>query len=527
MSDSKFLSISTTDEWPVKQLDATIFDSPDVAMRILRLIIMSKQWIHRRVETFSFNDSRTLTRSLSVDFTIPNQAPKVDIGDGHTITILPIGILRRGHVNRITLRDEQGKVLSFGQFSQSATLYRRMLREWLKRTAPYAENDEVVNDAIDKVTNITDIKNGMRGESEWDDPEKVDKKVADLADEIKGCYDEINDYHPFIAVFKHIGRNVHFLIPLEDASPFQHRVIKYSYERPVEWHYEKSHYFKRELGLGLFKFVAPVCNATYGQSYHFELTAPDGLVVRQAELQDRATHKRFGTNIDQQGPQVTADLHAVDVPWEVQADAQIVVALERRGWVSIALTVAAIVLFAFTTATVSIPATSHEFKSSWAAEPGALITLFLTSVAVILALLLKPEDKGMATTFQAPVRRCVFASGFLPILFGLIVTLFYGDTWLQFILYGTLFAAAVIFATTLRLFQLSCSVPSQPKRQRKTRKQRLSPPIHTEARMGRAAYSNDEWSTPHSHDRVRQTAESIRLNGQPGTIVYRDFSVFE
>lgn len=52
----------------------------EVAPALVDLLFNSHQWVNRRVDSVSFPDDVTITRSVSVDFRIPSAAPAISIG---------------------------------------------------------------------------------------------------------------------------------------------------------------------------------------------------------------------------------------------------------------------------------------------------------------------------------------------------------------------------------------------------------------------------------------------------------------
>lgn len=71
----------TDDSWP-DEIHLGKLRDPAVVVAVLQLLIRMQQWVHRRVETVAFCDGTTITRRVSVDFTVPAQAPAVRLAAG-------------------------------------------------------------------------------------------------------------------------------------------------------------------------------------------------------------------------------------------------------------------------------------------------------------------------------------------------------------------------------------------------------------------------------------------------------------
>ena len=69
---------------------------PEIGERALDLLLTAHQWVHRRVETLTFVDAGIVRRHLSVDLTIPADAPVLAQGhNGSSFHLLPVTCLPR------------------------------------------------------------------------------------------------------------------------------------------------------------------------------------------------------------------------------------------------------------------------------------------------------------------------------------------------------------------------------------------------------------------------------------------------
>jgi hypothetical protein len=67
-------------------------------------------WVHRRIESLEFLDTRAIRRRISVDFDVPADAPRIYVGD-QEFRLVPITNLPKGNLVAFDLRDENDQAL--------------------------------------------------------------------------------------------------------------------------------------------------------------------------------------------------------------------------------------------------------------------------------------------------------------------------------------------------------------------------------------------------------------------------------
>jgi len=135
--------------WP-SGLYRDAFEDPHRAAHILQLLLSSQTWVHRRVEAVIFRDGTTATRKVSVDFTLPSQAPTCAVcarwsqANGHhpdgdptgaaTLELpprlVPITLLPKRSLINFDLRDESGAALPHLELRQNQDLTFALLCIW-------------------------------------------------------------------------------------------------------------------------------------------------------------------------------------------------------------------------------------------------------------------------------------------------------------------------------------------------------------------------------------------------------------
>ena len=137
--------------WP-SGLYRDAFEDPHRAAHILQLLLSSQTWVHRRVEAMIFHDGTTATRKVSVDFTLPSQAPVCEVctrwpqaddhhGRGGPATpspvaapprLVPITLLPKRSLINFDLRDETGAALPHLELRQNQDLTFTLLSIWAR-----------------------------------------------------------------------------------------------------------------------------------------------------------------------------------------------------------------------------------------------------------------------------------------------------------------------------------------------------------------------------------------------------------
>lgn len=82
-----------------------------IAPDLIRLLFTSSEWVNRGVDSLSFPDDLTVSRSIGIDFTIPQNSPIVRMGDSSNAVLLPIARVRKAPMAQFHFKDEAGRTL--------------------------------------------------------------------------------------------------------------------------------------------------------------------------------------------------------------------------------------------------------------------------------------------------------------------------------------------------------------------------------------------------------------------------------
>lgn len=93
-------------------------------MRLLRLYVGSKGWVHRRVDTFWFTEPGSVRRSVSLDLTL---SPEDEIVGSRHAVVVPLGILPKEPLRGLQVRGPVGETLPVLTTQQNSILASSMM----------------------------------------------------------------------------------------------------------------------------------------------------------------------------------------------------------------------------------------------------------------------------------------------------------------------------------------------------------------------------------------------------------------
>lgn len=220
--------------------------------------------------------------------------------------------------------------------------------------------------------------------------------------------------NPMIAAFLDEASRSHYLLVPLDPSRGDRRVITYSWLEPARTRSEAA-----EADPGVLTYSTAIRTAGDCRSYHFELSAPPALRVREATLSvqpagDRAAHLEEVHDDDRLATH--AHLHLAGVPPTSPGEVTCELSLTSTGLVRTALVssvfsaliVGAIGLLIWLDGPLDWVNGSVDASSST-----ALVLLVPAFAGPILA---ATSNHGLTTTLQLPVRFTMWAGGAGPFL---------------------------------------------------------------------------------------------------------------
>jgi hypothetical protein len=234
--------------------------------QFLELAEYRRNWVHRRIETIDFIDDETVRRTVRVDFTVPQNAPLMP-GDGKA-RLVPIAELQKKRHACFDICNHDGALLPMLTLTESSGLVSDGLIDVARRIAGRDIDPDVQKD-------LRLIAGGTR--QEITSALARMHNATQLSDELRhGLYRRSRAFNTLIRRYSHLFLMV---IPVVD-DPGSRHILEFSYEEP----------FTKEGGFWAFlvgepavvTFDAPA--AAEAESYHFEVSAPEGVKVTDGEL---------------------------------------------------------------------------------------------------------------------------------------------------------------------------------------------------------------------------------------------------
>lgn len=196
------------------------------AMGIVALDLIGRwsTWVHRRVESVTFEDPPVLRRRVSVDFTIPASLPApLPPLNGEPIYAVPLSLLRKRRLRRFNLIDERGVALPLLTAGKNGAVAAGLLWE---ATTVLLENPPAFPLSTAVREELWEIANRS--------PEAAIRVWSHLGDtaadrEETAWRRALAANENFMALANDIGRNFLVLVPLA-TRPLQRRVVKFAYD---------------------------------------------------------------------------------------------------------------------------------------------------------------------------------------------------------------------------------------------------------------------------------------------------------
>ena len=418
----------------------------EVGRRLLLAEMQFSRWMVRRVEKVSFDQDRNVTRRLTIDFNVRDDAPIVTDKVGDRFWIVPIALMRRRTLVNMRITDEIGHVLPTPGIRFTQQLDESLLLAAAATVVPDPADHDVR-------TFIRELVAGSKQES----------KIA-LA-RFEGTNSEVPSglvplaESPVVrAVVYLLRRNFSLYVFLPAGTPCEpgrrHRLLNLEFSEPTGWNrmtpsmqqingvlqYEHDHraaagsgFFARYRGrlrqawrkvrtsvptaLGLkptsMRLLVP--GAENAASYHLELTAPAGVeVVRARLLAGRPNEDGPDfTNDHVVGHTATVGLHGVEIPNGSLCLAQVDFRVTSRGWLTNAVFSCALVTAGLLW--LSILASRHSMTWS-AAQVTNIIAVLITTAAAVGATIAHSTFTGVAARMVARLRGLAAVAVAQPII---------------------------------------------------------------------------------------------------------------
>jgi hypothetical protein len=369
-------------------------DDPKLGTYILEILEHGNRWVHRRVESVEFRDHRTVTRSVSVDFTLPNDCPIVQIPDKLPVHLVPLASLKRTRLAHFHLWDETERAMSLLTTTEASQVISSGLIAIAETVVPTLQNEV-----------CDDIRTIVGGKSE-----QAAAKLNEFENAVANTTRRrLRDNQNFFALLDTWSRLRVLLVPIK-ADEIGRRILKFRYDETFRYREKWRSFWK--LRLAALPAVLEVPAAGDAQSYHFEVVAPEGVDFTEAALITAAGPKA-PSEIDHIGgglPRV--HLRAAGVPRRSEASAQTSLRVARRGWLG-AAAVCSLVMAGTLSVGAAWVALSFT-KATGSAVPNLgnqAAALLVILPAIFATLLVRPQEHAMATRLLRVDRPLLFLSG--------------------------------------------------------------------------------------------------------------------
>jgi hypothetical protein len=248
-------------------------ETPELAARVLALADQTRQWVRRRVESVVFEDEKTVRRSVSVDFGLPKEAPRLTLGGDRIVRIVPLARLQKERpLVGFDLFDESGASIPLLTATQAQIIVAngliRMARERIHNNAAQSLDSELEKDIWDVAT------------CEEEDAEKARKRIVEDPKGDPARTTLAQDDRVQTLLWRY-ARSFLLLVALEDNKPHR-RVIKFRYVEPF-----------RGAGGPLKLLIGEPHHARFDVpgaqegGYHLEIDLPKGVRVINAFVDTR------------------------------------------------------------------------------------------------------------------------------------------------------------------------------------------------------------------------------------------------
>jgi hypothetical protein len=319
------------------------------------LVTNPERWVNRLVESIVFLDDVSVRRQMSVDFTLPVNQELVRSTPTSGDVFVPLALLEKKSLTRFDIRDESGDALPLLGAHQNGEVAGACLVAFaslLARNAGYA----ALPAGIRRDLYVAASSNGDVAERavvrlrEGRGPAAVLRRDL-MADKV---------FNGLVEEFKR-----HFLVlvacPYDGTTTPPRRLLKFGYDehrlrqRPpwfqLRFWQRPLRYVRNaleRLSLKAHRYSFGRLPVGRGVSFHFEVEAPEDLVIAYAEMEARAPgDPKYFIRDRVRGPVRRAHLHLADAPLQAVANTYVWLRVQKRGllWAAaIASTVAAVLL---------------------------------------------------------------------------------------------------------------------------------------------------------------------------------------
>lgn len=398
-----------------------VFSRREIAQNVAVAWLTRRQWMHRRVDQFDFQDDLLVSCRSSIDLTIPESAPIVRapwvgtpelIGpDDQVVRVLPLFLADKGQVTvGFDLRDESNHPVSRLRAEQSGVLGGKILvtmaEKILKVRAPLPADDPLRVAAM----LVARSENVSTGPNAWS--QLVRTCLSEEQGKVALAHDEGFKY------LVQLLAESHLMCALVPGKPNQQRILKIA----ADYQFVMTRRLRELMGWVDFAVEIKATHAADPASYHCHINVPAGVDIRRARLKaDPATDADGALPYDIAGQTRRPRYgHFIAMNCAREHNYADCVALQmmRRGWLNAALAsglgISALLFLCWRLASSFVDAHDEASNSVHTDVVLLFATLFLASEATIITILAKSEEHRLTSEMLKLLRLAMFGLALLP-----------------------------------------------------------------------------------------------------------------
>jgi hypothetical protein len=113
----RYIHASRQDQKPPPSLE----DAGATGVLLLRSLSAQRNWIHRRVETITFRSDASVSNSIQLDITVPDDTAKMSV-HGRPAVLLPLTLLSKDSDPAIRVRGENDELVPALTYTETSAL---------------------------------------------------------------------------------------------------------------------------------------------------------------------------------------------------------------------------------------------------------------------------------------------------------------------------------------------------------------------------------------------------------------------
>jgi hypothetical protein len=397
------------------------------------LLVNESSWVHRRVETFEFVDDRTVSRQMSVDFTLPAGNRLVDALFIIERPFVPLTTLRKAPLSHLNVWSEDSTSLPVLTSAQNGRLAGACLfgvaRSVVRGSDPQQSTElpDAIADALHHVAMLpapdAEYLAGCmvhRGAERrpfqmqtwmshcWDGW-KLSASLRDLVAALEPHTDVLAaalDSPILRTLLTELASQFILAVELDRDDIGRRRVVKFAYDEPIAVPGQLGRlplYAARALySLSYLPVEYNFTGLAIGKSasHHVEVVAPEQLEVVRMRLDGVTGTSDYKQTADSTGVGRRAHANVAGAPRSATGTITVDLRAERAGLVRGAPLFAALVLGSLILLTIDAKHVEND----------AAAAMLLVVPGVIAAFIIRPGEHRLATNVMLGIRALVAAS---------------------------------------------------------------------------------------------------------------------